>query len=299
MKITSRFRSAGESSPRARATTRGRSAGFVLICVALFLVSVLAGFYLFFPNNALRERVVHESASRADLTVTMDSLSLSPIFTLKAGGLAIRHEDLPVPVAIDQLTLAPEWTSLLSGDPGVSIEASVMGGAVSSIITKSGEVTAQGENVRLDLPIEEPFPLQVNGQLSRLNFSGGTRLDTETSSELAMQLTDVQVIGLEMLNANGGRLPLGEITLNVEGQGRAMKVTTLSAEGGAFDVSGSGTVLIGRTAASSRLNLSLQVKPTAQADPSLVSLLELSGQPSDNGAYTLRLSGTPTRPVLQ
>ncbi|MEJ2491174.1 MAG: type II secretion system protein GspN [Desulfuromonadales bacterium] len=299
MKIASRFRSAGSSSARGQSAKRGRRAGFVLACLVLFLVSALAGFYLFFPGNTLKERIVHEAASRADLTVMMDSLSLSPILTLKATGLAIRHEDLPVPVGIDQLTLAPEWTTLLSGDPGISIDASIMGGTISSVVTRSGAVTAQGADVRLDLPLQEPFPLRVGGQLSRLDFSGGTRLDTDTASELSVRLTDVEVLGLEGLNAEGTSLSLGEITLNVEGLGRAMKVNTLTAQDGAFDVSGSGTVLIGRTASSSRLNLSLQVKPTAKADPSLVSLLELSGQPGDDGAYTLRLSGTPTRPVLQ
>jgi hypothetical protein len=114
-----------------------------------------------------------------------------------------------------------------------------------------------------------------------------------------LRLADVNVLGLELLKADGSRLALGEITLQVEGQGRSMKVKTLSAKGGDLDVSGNGTLLIGLTASTSRIKFTLQVRSSPTADAFIASLLELAGKPGPDGFYSIKVSGTLDKPILK
>jgi hypothetical protein len=78
-----------------------------------------------------------------------------------------------------------------------------------------------------------------------------------------------------------------------------MKIKTLSARGGDLDVNGFGTLLIGRTSATSRIKLELQVRPGPNADPSIASLLELAGKQGPEGFYSLKVSGTLAKPMLK
>jgi type II secretion system protein N len=299
MKRWLRRRSPNRSTPSDKPAPQGRSLLFGFAAVVVFVLSVLAGLYLFFPAETLKERIIGEAFSRAGLDVRIGSMALYPVVTLEARNLQMTDDQWPVPLTIDQLELAPAWASLLGGDPGLNLDALLLGGNISSVIKRSGEISLQGTGMQLDLPLTDPVPLQISGRLENVTYSGNTRLNNETATQLALRLSNVQIGGLDALGFAGGTLPLGDIVLDVSGRGRSMQIDSLTANGGALAANGTGTLLIGRTAASSRLNLSLQVTPAANADPSLVSLLELSGQPGADGQFSLRLTGTLARPVIK
>jgi type II secretion system protein N len=279
-----------------------KSSIFLLAGAGLLLLGMLTGFYLFFPAETLRQRIIQEVETRAGVavqSVQIEQVSLYPLLTFDARGIELGLTGLPHPLPIDALSIAPQWSTLLSADPGVLVQGSLMNGTITAGLLRSGAINARATGLRFDLPIKKPLPFNVTGTLTEAAFDGDARLDTEAKTQLLLRLADVNVLGLELLKADGSRLALGEIILQVEGQGRSMKVKTLSAKGGDFEVNGDGTLLIGRTASSSRIKFSLQVRPSPTADASIASLLELTGKPGPDGFYSLNLSGTMDKPILK
>lgn len=272
---------------------------FLLTGIGLLLLGMLAGFYLFFPAETLKQRIIQEVESRGRVTVQIAQVSLYPLLTLDAREVKLGLKGLPQPLAIESLSIAPQWSTLLSGDPGVLLQGELMSGTITAGLLRSGALSARASGLHFDLPIQKPLAFNLTGTLSEAAVDAATRLDPETKTRLLLRLTDVRVLGLELLKADGPGLALGEITLEAEGQGRALKISTLSAKGGDLDVSGDGTLLVGRTSASSRIKLALQVRPGPNADPAITSLLELSGEPNEDGRYLLQLTGSLDKPNLK
>ena len=275
---------------------------FLLAGAGLLLLGILTGVYLFFPAEALKQRIIQEIETRAGVAVQfvqIEQVSLYPLLNLDARGIELGLTGLPRPLLIEALSIAPQWTTLLSADPGVLVRSSLMNGTITAGLLKSGAISARAAGLNFDLPIQEPLPFNVTGTLREAAFDGGTRLDKEAKTHLLLQLADVSVLGLELLKADGSRLALGEITLEAEGQGRSMKVKTLSAKGGDLEVKGDGTLLIGRTASTSRIKFALQVRPSPTADAFIASLLELAGKPGPDGFYSLNFSGTLDKTILK
>ena len=296
MKLPIRRRQKEKRATPGRRTVPGL---FLLGAAGLFLLSLLTGIYLFFPAEALKERISREVAMRTNVDLQIESLSLYPLLTLDAEKLSIAAKELPWPFEIETLKIAPGWMSLFSGDPGVEIQARLMDGTVTSSLQKSGTVNAQIADLSFDLPIQDPLTFRIAGTLVAADLDTQTRLDRETPTLLSVQLNQVRVIGLNLSGTGGTDLNLGEITLQVTGQGRNMQIDSLSAKGGDFDVEGQGAVIIGRTAASSRIKLTLQVRPESSLAPDIASLLELAGKPGPDGRYPLQITGSLVKPALK
>ena len=235
--------------------------------------------------------------TKADLQI--ESLSLSPLLTFDAEMLSVSAEELPWPLEIETLEIAPAWMTWFSGDPGIRLEARLMGGTVTSSLQKSGTVSAQAADLSFDLPIRAPLTFRIAGTLVAADLDTQTRLDRGTPTRISLRLNQVRVVGLDLSTAGGTDINLGEITLLVTGQGRDMQIDSLSAKGGDFDVEGDGALIIGRTAAASRLKISLRVRPGSDLDPAIASLLELAGKPGPDGRYPLQLTGSLVEPSLK
>ncbi len=208
---------------------------FLLAGAGLLLLGMLTGVYLFFPADALKQRIIQEVEAHAGVAVQslqIEQVSLYPLLTLDAVGIELGLTGLPLPIPIEALSIAPQWSTLLSADPGVLVQGSLMNGTITAGLLKSGAISARAAGLRFDLPMQKPLPFNVTGTLSEAAFDGGTQLDTETKTHLLLRLADVNVLGLELLKADGSGLALGEITLEAEGQGRSMRVKTISAKGG-------------------------------------------------------------------
>lgn len=272
---------------------------FLLAGTGLLLLGLLAGFYLFFPAEALKQRIIQEVATRTKAEVQIEQVALYPLLTLDANRLRLAMAGLPEPLEIEQLRIAPQWLTLLSGDPGAQLQANLMNGTVTALIQKSGLLSAKATGLRFDLPLQKPLPLTLTATLNEATLDASTRLDPKAKTDLSLRLSDVRILGLDIFNADSAGITLGEIVLEVDGQGRAMRITSLTAKGGDLDVNGEGTLLIGRTAATSRIKLALQVRTGSNADPSIAALLELAGKPQSDGYYPLKFSGTLAKPILQ
>lgn len=271
---------------------------FFLLGGGLFLLGALAGFYLFFPAEALKQRIVQEVGIRTKAEVQIEQVSLYPLLTLDANRISLDVSGLLQPLEIEQLSVTPQWFTLLGGNPGVQLQADIMGGTLSADLQKSGALSAKALGLRFDLPLQNPIPVNITGTLGEATLNSARHLDRETKTLLSLRLTDVRVLGLDLFKGESPGLALGQIVLEVDGQGRSMRITELTTKGGDLDVDGHGTLLIGRTAATSHIKLALQVRPEPNADPSITSLLELAGKPGQDGRYPLKLTGTLVKPVL-
>ncbi|MDT8440034.1 MAG: type II secretion system protein GspN [Desulfuromonadales bacterium] len=271
---------------------------FLAGAAGLFLLALLAGLYLFFPNEALKQRLIQEASRQTGAETRIDSLSLYPLLSLSARRISIGNDDLPWPVVIDRLQASPHWTTLFSGDPGVRTEARLLQGVVTTSWRQSGRFSARAEGLRFELPLTAPLTLRIAGTLDTAEIASGTRLDSDTETRLTLRLTGVTVVGLDLTGAGPVDLDFGTITLTVEGQGRTLRLSALRAAGGLFDIDGGGSLLVGRTADASRLQLSLRIRPAEQLDPNLAALLELAGRPDADGRYTLQINGSLTKPSI-
>jgi type II secretion system protein N len=272
---------------------------FLITGIVLLLLGLLAGVYLFFPTATLKQRVIQEVETRTGAGLQIERLSLYPPLSLDARGIRLDLKGLPEPLLIEGLSLSPQWSTLLTGNPGLQLQGHLMNGTITAGVLKSGEIDAVAAGLQFDLPLQKPLPLTINGTLDDAIVAGSTRLDPGTKTSMTLHLSGVSLHGLELLGADSRGIVLGEITLETEGLGRAIKVNTLSARGGDFIVNGDGTLLIGRTAASSRIKLALQVRPGANLDPSMTSLLGLVGEADEEGVYLLQLTGTLAKPLLK
>ncbi len=289
----------GTHKSKAPVSSWQRSSLFLLTGAGLLLLGMLAGFYLFFPAEALKQRITQELLTRTGTEVQLRQVSLYPLLSLDADQVRIDLPQLPRPLEIEQLSLSPLWSTLLSSNPGVQLQAELMSGTLTGEILKSGLIRAMATGLRFDLPLQKPMAMNITGTLNQANLEAATRLDPETKTAISLLLSDVRISGLDIFKADSPGISFGETTLEVDGQGRAMKIKTLSARGGDLDIKGDGTLLIGRTSATSRIKLELQVRPGPNADPAIASLLELAGKQGPEGFYSLKVSGTLAKPMLK
>jgi type II secretion system protein N len=276
-----------------------RSGLFLLGAAALFLLAFFVGIHLFFPTETLKQRLSFEAAMQTGAEVRIESVALSPVLTLAASGVNLTTKDLPWRFEIDDLRVTPRWLTLFSGDPGAQIQALMMNGTLTLNFRKSGAFTAQAAGLSFDLPVSAPLTCRVAGTLGAADLTSKTRLDADTQTHLSLRLSEVRILGLELSGGGGTDLEIGEITLRADGQGRSMQINSLAAKGGDFDLDGEGTLMVGHTADSSRLRLTLTIRPGPNLDSSISSLLELAGEPDSDGRYTLQVTGSLSRPLLK
>jgi len=277
---------------------RRRSGRTLLVGTCLFLLGLTVGIYLFFPTEALQQRIIQEIKARTGTDVQIEQVSLYPPLSLCARLFNVVTTVLPVPLKIDQLRVSPKWSTLLSSDPGVQFQAQLMNGDATAEILKSGVINATATGLRFELPLQKPMIMTISGNLGQATVNAATRLAPETKTQLSLQLSDVRISHLDFFKEDSPGVALGAIFIEGKGQGRAMKINALSVTGGDFNINGEGTLLIGRTSATSRMNLSLNIKPAGSALPALVSLLELTAPPDANGDHRLRLTGTLAAPTI-
>ncbi|HKL25652.1 MAG TPA: type II secretion system protein GspN [Desulfuromonadales bacterium] len=286
-------------SPLRKKRSWRASSLFLTVATALFFIAFLAGVYLFFPGETLRQRLIQEVSQQADLELQLGSLTLQPLLTLAAGDIRIMSPDIPWPLEIEELEASPNWMSVLTGDPGANIRARLMDGSLSCSLQKSGNLNVRSAGLRFDLPLTNPMALRLTGRVDEVALDTGIRLNTDTQTNLFLKLNETRILELDLSGAGDTSIALDEITLQVEGQGRSMQITALEARGGDLLVTGEGVVIIGRTAETSRLRLTLQMRPAAGLDPAVASLFDLAGKPQPDGSYSLQISGSLAQPLIR
>ena len=206
---------------------------------------------------------------------------------------------LPAPLKIDRLQVTPLWLSLFGANPGVDLAADLFGGHLTAAFHRSGAFAAQGANLALALPLGNLKSLGVSTTVRNATVSSAAPLRPGTASQAQVVLENFQLTGLTAVGAKKDVLRLGNVTLDASGQGNNFRVEKLSATGGEMTVNGSGSLLLGTSPRSSRLNLSVDLKPAANFDPALRDLLTMFAKPAADGTLKLRLTGSLAAPNLK
>jgi type II secretion system protein N len=262
-------------------------ARLALAGTAVFLLALLLGIHLFFPTAAVQRWLGREIEARTSATVQFTKMSLRPFFTLSDNNVAVTFDKSGGrSFILDELRLKPLWSSLISGDPGISVQAALLQGRLDATLRRSGDLTLHATGIKLtDFPVHQESRTLLSGTIVKGDLQGSfpARKGTETRLSLEIDSSSLTVLGQP--------LPLGKIALEGSGQGNNLRITTLSASGGELIIAGTGNLLLGTSAATSRISLDVSLRPAPSAPPALAALLDLSGKRQADNSYRLQLNG--------
>jgi type II secretion system protein N len=272
-------------------TTAQKHAGGALAGIGLFLLAFLLGIYLFFPVTAAQHWFVREIETRTPISLQIGQLSLRPLFTFSSRDAAISCDNgTQPPVMLDELRLKPLWTTLLTDDPGLSVEASLRQGHFAAAIRRSGEFALHAEEMKLtEVPISQEPRTRLSGTIVKGELRGSFPPKKTAESRLALEMDNAT------LTVMGQPLALGKVSAQGSGQGNTLHINTLTASGGDLAITGNGTLLLGASAAASRINLDLTLRPT----PAVAALLDLVARKQPDNSYRLRLGGLVNKPTVE
>ncbi len=266
----------------------------ILLCLLCVLVAALVSFWLNLPVQPLADRLVQFAAAQG-VAVQIDRPALALPVGLRAAKVAVKVPDLPrPPLPLSSVVITPAWTSLFGNNPGIDVEAGFMAGKLQAEAHRNGELQLQLQGLQLSESLGPQLPLEVVARVESGLFNGRLPLVGKNKTKLELTLRNVALVGMKKLGSAKDRLSLGQVKLRAEGRGPAFKINALTSAGGDIEANGSGNLNVGRTAATSRLSLALQLKPGASLDAGLRDLLSLLGKPGRDGKYRLRLSGPLT-----
>jgi type II secretion system protein N len=283
---------------------KGRRWGTVLLALVVLLLFFALGFRLFFPVDALRQRLEGEMSRRSGAQIEMQRLSLGLPLSLELQKIRIENRRPPLPAFdVDSVELTPGWLSLVSGDPGVEVRAELYDGELLLSLARSGHFALDLDALRLDrlpaVPLLET-PVRLSGALSGQAQASEPPLRNRADTTIELRIDNAAVTGLEPLGVASGKLALGNVQAKGKLQGRRLNIETLKAVGGDLGLDGEGNLLIGSDSARTRLNLQITLRPGTGLDPMLRDLLSLSGaKPASDGSYRFRLGGSLARPVMR
>jgi len=297
MKFFRRKQPGGE--PALAGRPRRRRSHLILGALGCGLFGFLVGAYLFFPVATLRDRLTAEVAARSKVQLQIGDLALHFPLGLVARKVVVTTTELPGPLDIDHLQLTPRWFSLFGSDPGVDLKAALLGGRLAAQYHRSGAFVAQGDRLALDLPLGNLKSLGVTATVREATVSSAAPLRPATASQAQVVLENFQLHGLKAVGGAKDVLRLGTVTLKASGQGNNLRVEELSAASGDLSLNGSGSLLLGNSPRTSRLNLNATLKPAATFDPALRGLLEMFAKPAADGSLHLRLTGSLAAPNLK
>lgn len=264
--------------------------GGILAGSALFLVAFLVGVHLFFPVASVQQWLTSEINNRTPVSVQIERLSVFPILTLIGRQATVTFDSgaLP-PILLDDLRMKPLWTSLISGDTGLSVKAALLQGSLDADIRRSGDITLHLAGLQLkNFPVSQETQARLSGIITKGELRGSFPAKKNNENQLVLEMDNAS------LTIMGQPLALGKISVQGSGQGNNLRLTTLSANGGDVAITGNGTLLLGASAAASRINLDLTLRPT----PAFAPLLDLVTRKQPDNSYRLRVSGSASKPTI-
>lgn len=258
---------------------------------ALFLLAFLVGIHLFFPVAAVQQWLTGAIHARASLTLQIEQLSVSPVFTLVGRQATVVFDNAAQPpIAIEEFRLKPYWRSLLAGDPGLTVNAALLQGQVDATIHRSGALALHAQGVQLKaLPVGREAQVLVSGTIVDGLLQGTFPATKSSENHIRIELDNVS------MTVAGQPLALGRLSVQGSGQGNTLRISTLTASGGDLTVTGNGTLLLGATAAASRISLDLNLRPA----PAFAALFDLIARKQPDNSYRLRVNGSLASPALE
>lgn len=268
----------------------------VVLGMILFIIGAIIGVVLSFPDNILEQRLIAMAEQQGHVTIEKGQIHLGFI-NLNGNDLQIKTQQNSIPpIQIDKVTIAPLWKTLVSGNPGMHVNASLFSGQLQADLFKDGLVDASAQDLQLDIPLQNGWNLTFLGRLQSAAISSVIPLTNASQSQLQLVLSQSSI---RESGKDKDMVNLGKVDIKATGKGQAFRITTLTAEGGDFAVSGRGNLRLGNSPATSAISLRLELRPAPEADQGLVELLKLAAKENDDGLYELRISGNLASPSFR
>ena len=267
---------------------------------ALLVFCFFLALFLFFPADALRDRLELEIRENSPLTVSMAKAELLFPFgiTIEKVRLQPPGEKMPQ-FQLESLRATPAWMSLFS-EPAADLEARLYGGRVEGSLRRHGGFEAQIAQIAIAALFPEDLPYRGAGRLGGTVSADGAPHLAATQTTFDLALEDAAALGLERIGIQSGRIGLGQIRARGSVQGNSIRVEEITADGGDLIVDGRATLLVAKSPQLSRITAQLDIRPTQSLDPAARDLFLLSGvEPDREGVYRFRISGSLARPVLR
>jgi type II secretion system protein N len=273
--------------------------GSILTAIGIGLLMFLLGLILFFPEAALQQRLQYELAKNIPGKVAIGAVSFSLPYGIRGQEITLRMDDRAIPeLHFDSLTLTPHLSTLI-GKPGACFEAQSGSGQVSGSIQQNGALSLSIDQFRFDAPLKGFTNLRMTGTISDASIETDLRPESDAPSSIDLQASEIILSGTDTLTPGINQIRLGQLTINAEGSGRNLNITRGELSGGDILVNATGSILAGRTARSTRLNLQLDITPSPTLDPSTASLLDLIGSPGKDNGRKLIIRGTLAQPNVR
>ncbi len=260
------------------------------LCAASFLVCFLFALLLLFPLDPFARQLEQLVESEGVQLEIIDPQLLFPL-GLGAAELNISHASIPYPVQLQNVDLRPLWLSLFGNNPGVSFDLNTYEGDISGSAYRDGYLKLDFANLEFAESLAPHLPLTLEGNLPKGEFNGKLPLAGKNQGQLKIEMNDLLLKGMQQLGSASDLLAIGQLSLSAEAKGPVVTISRLEVKGPAFDLTGSGSLRVGRIPAQSSLNLTLELTPKDALDPMLKDLLSLMKKPQPDGRYKLSLRG--------
>ncbi|NCO50615.1 MAG: type II secretion system protein GspN [Deltaproteobacteria bacterium] len=263
----------------------------VVLCFAGFLVSFFVALLLFFPLDPLA-RQIEQAALEQKVQLEIGSISTSLPPGVKLGQLILSTPEMADhALKIDQIAFQPRWLSLFSKNPAIAYQLRAYQGSGQGQGARNGQVSLQLKGLRVQESLQPQLPLELSFLLKDADFAGRLPFVGQNKGQVQMTLAEIQLTGMQKLGSSSDLLALGQARLSAEAVGPLIRITAVSVAGPSLSLQGSGSLRLGRTPASSSLNLGLTLTPGAGLDPMLKDLLSLMKKPQRDGSYRITISG--------
>ncbi len=283
-----------ETTPNLKQSLRKRAV-YILAFIALSGITFVLGVWFMFPDASLERRINAELARQAPFSSKIHHLERSFPFTLKGKQVSI---DIPqFPLIIAPLQVKPAWSSLIRLQPGIVASGILFGGPFEVFYTSSGTTAIKAERMHLSATIPGFSSIRIEGELEYAQIDAHVS-DVVTPSHGQIILKGVRIHGLDKVGLGQSVTTLGDLELTLEEQGRLLQLE-LQNPGGAFQLSGSGSITPPQLSPKGRMNLQLRIDNIPAEHAQLEELLSLTGVRKDAEGYLIRLGGRIERPILR
>ncbi|PLY10977.1 MAG: type II secretion system protein GspN [Desulfuromonas sp.] len=266
------------------------------ISLLIFVAAFCSGFWMALPEQQLLQRARTALYEASGLVLTAKELEIGFPLTLRGTQCQLAPLPLPAPLYLEELRVAPRWHSLVLGRPSLDVDVVAYGGLLSGRLGLDGQLEIELRD--LDLARLEGFAGDYR-LAGRVRGAAHGNVTSRDGVDWQLQLSGLELSGLEALGIQKP-LPLGELVSDGKLQGRTLQIAGLQLQHGALEANGSGSVILGRNPASSRIAAAVKVRAGESLPGMLASLLELTEQrPDAEGWRTLRLDGRLDAPRLR
>jgi len=170
-----------------------------------FIFVFLSFFYIEFPNERLKRRVIFEIEKNTDFKAEIDKISIVPLLKIEISGLKLTKNEFQQ-IIVSKAIIKPSILSLLSNDIKVSYDLNVLKGKAfgSLVISKDTNILKSIllniEKIDID-EIRQIYSKSFKDSVELAGLlSGNIKLGEDNSGEFDFNIEDLDIIKFKVKN---------------------------------------------------------------------------------------------------